>query len=269
MANPFPGMNPYLEDRALWNDFHARLAVYISNQLQPQVRPRYVTRVEARIYLEFAAREIVPDVALLRRKSESPDKGVAVMEPECDAPLILQVVETPRTERAVHIYDRENEMRLVTVIEVLSPSNKDTRSDGRELYLRKQQELLHSEVNLVEIDLLRGGDYTLAAPLKLLQAEAPSGWHYLIGVNCYYDRERYYLYPRTVRERLPVIPIPLLADDKPAKLDVQAVVEQCYADGAYEMSIDYRRAPPLPAFSADDAQWIDALLREKGVRLEA
>ena len=130
MANPFPGMNPYLEDRALWNDFHARLAVYISNQLQPQVRPRYVTRVEARIYLEFAAREIVPDVALLRRKSESPDKGVAVMEPECDAPLILQVVETPRTERAVHIYDRENEMRLVTVIEVLSPSNKEAHSEG-------------------------------------------------------------------------------------------------------------------------------------------
>ena len=262
-------MSPYLEDRALWNDVHHSMITYIRNALQPQIRPRYIAAIEERIYLEFAAREIVPDVALLRRKSESPDKGVAVMEPECDAPLILQVVETPRTERAVHIYDRENEMRLVTVIEVLSPSNKDTRSDGRELYLRKQQELLHSEVNLVEIDLLRGGDYTLAAPLKLLQAEAPSGWHYLIGVNCYYDRERYYLYPRTVRERLPVIPIPLLADDKPAKLDVQAVVEQCYADGAYEMSIDYRRAPPLPAFSADDAQWIDALLREKGVRLEA
>jgi hypothetical protein len=68
MTNPFPGMNPYLEDRALWNDFHARLAVYISNQLQAQVRPRYVARVEERVYLEFAAREIVPDVALFRRR---------------------------------------------------------------------------------------------------------------------------------------------------------------------------------------------------------
>ena len=266
MTNPFPGMNPYLEDRALWNDFHARLAVYISNQLQPQVLPRYVASVEERIYVEFAARDIIPDVVVLRRRLPDADKGVAVMEPDCDAPLILQVVETPRTEHAVHIYDREEEMRLVTVIEILSPSNKDTHSDGRELYLRKQREVLRSEVNLVEIDLLRGGEYTLAAPSKLLQAEAPSGWHYLASVNCYYDRARYYVYPRTVRERLPVIPIPLLAEDKPARLDIQAVVDQCYTDGAYAVRIDYRRDPPPPAFSEDDAQWIDALLREKGLR---
>jgi len=119
---------------------------------------------------------------------------------------------------------------------------------------------------LVEIDLLRGGEYTLAAPSKLLQAEAPSGWHYLASVNRYYDRSRYYAYPRTVRERLPVIPVPLLAEDKSARLDLQAVVNQCYADGAYAVRIDYRRDPPPPAFSEDDARWMDALLREKGLR---
>jgi hypothetical protein len=268
MANPFPGMNPYLEDRALWNDFHARLAVYISNQLQPQLRPRYVASVEERVYLEFVRREIIPDVLILRRKPADHDKGVAVLEPDCDAPVVLRLVETPRTEHAVHIYDREEEMRLVTVIEILSPSNKDPRSEGRTLYLRKQREILHSAVNLVEIDLLRGGEYTLAAPLELLQAEVPNGWHYLISIHAFDDPAQFYVYPRTVRERLPVIPIPLLPDDKPAKLDVQAVVEQCYVDGAYEARVDYRRDPP-PAFSEDDARWIDALLREKGVRLEA
>ena len=160
-------------------------------------------------------------------------------------------------------------MRLVTVIEVLSPSNKEVRSEGRNLYLRKQREILHSAVNLVEIDLLRGGEYTLAAPLELLQAEVPNGWHYLISIHAFYDPAQFYVYPRTVRERLPVVPILLLPDDKPAKLDVQAVVEQCYVDGAYEDRVDYRRDPPPPAFSGDDAQWIDRLLREKGVRLEA
>ena len=266
MANPFPGMNPYLEDRALWNDFHNSLIVYIRNALQPKVRPRYVARVEERVYLEFVAREIIPDVALLRRTQHDPDKGVAVMEPECDAPLVLQVDTIPHTESFVQIFDRANDMRLVTVIEVLSPSNKDSRSEGRELYLRKQREILRSEVNLVEIDLLRGGEYTLAAPLKLLQAEAPSGWHYLVSINCWFDRAQYYVYLRTVRERLPTIPIPLLPDDKPARLDVQAVVEQCYVDGAYADTIDYRRDPPPPAFSEEDAQWMDALLREKGLR---
>ena len=259
-------MNPYLEDRALWNDVHHSVITYIRNALQPQIRPRYIAAIEERIYLEFAARDIIPDVALLRRKPPYPDTGVAVMEPECDAPLVLDVETIPHTEGFIQILDRENNLRLVTVIEVLSPSNKEARSEGRELYLRKQQELLRSEVNLVEIDLLRGGEYTLAAPWQLLQAEVPNGWHYLVSIHAYYDRAQFYVYPRTVRERLPVIPIPLLADDKPAKLDVQAVVEQCYVDGAYEARVDYRRDPPPPAFCEDDARWIDALLREKGLR---
>jgi hypothetical protein len=259
-------MNPYLEDRALWNDVHHSVITYIRNALQPQIRPRYIAAIEERVYLEFAARDIIPDVAVLRRKPPYPDKGVAVLEPECDAPVVLHTSIIPVQGRLIQILDRESDMRLVTVIEVLSPSNKEARSEGRALYLRKQRELLHSEVNLVEIDLLRSGEYTLAAPLELLQAEVPNGWHYLVGIHAYYDPAQFYVYPRTVRERLPVIPIPLLAEDKPAKLDVQAVVEQCYRDGAYEDRVDYRRDPPPPAFSAEDAQWIDHLLRERGLR---
>ena len=268
MTNPFPGMNPYLEDRALWNDFHASVVIYIRNALQPHLRPRYVARVEERVYLEFAEREIVPDVTLFRRRRPDSEGGggVAVLERECDAPIVLQVEEVPHTETFVQIFDRQDNMRLVTVIEVLSPSNKEAHSDGRALYLRKQREILRSEVNLVEIDLLRDGEHTAAPPYNLLQANAPNGWHYLVSVNCWFERAVYYLYPRRVRERLPVIPIPLLPDDKPAKLDVQAVVEQCYVDGAYADTIDYRRDPPPPAFSEDDARWIDALLREKGLR---
>jgi hypothetical protein len=89
MANPFPGMNPYLEDRALWNDVHHSVITYIRNALQPQIRPRYIAAIEERVYLEFAARDIIPDVAVLRRKPPYPDKGVTVLEPECDAPVVL------------------------------------------------------------------------------------------------------------------------------------------------------------------------------------
>jgi len=72
--------------------------------------------------------------------------------------------------------------------EVLSPSNKEVHSEGRTLYLRKQREILRSEVNSVEIDLLRGGEHTLAVPHKLLQANAPNGWHDLVSVNCWFER---------------------------------------------------------------------------------
>jgi hypothetical protein len=82
MTNPFPGMNPYLEDRALWNDFHASVVIYIRNALQPHLRPRYVARVEERVYLEFTACYIAPDVALFRRRRPDSEGGggAAVLE---------------------------------------------------------------------------------------------------------------------------------------------------------------------------------------------
>ena len=98
MANPFPGMNPYLEDRALWNDFHARLAVYISNQLQPQLRPRYVASVEERVYLEFVRREIIPDVLILRRKPADRDKGWYAVETILDESQVREII--PRLRKA-------------------------------------------------------------------------------------------------------------------------------------------------------------------------
>ena len=45
--------------------------------------------------------------------------------------------------------------KVVTVIEILSPSNK--RGQGREKYLAKRQKIFASQTNLVEINLLREG----------------------------------------------------------------------------------------------------------------
>jgi hypothetical protein len=45
MNCPFPGMDPYLEHRVLWESLHARLIVAIANQLQPKLDPRYGRRI--------------------------------------------------------------------------------------------------------------------------------------------------------------------------------------------------------------------------------
>lgn len=74
------------------------------------------------------------------------------------------------------------------------------------------------------------------------------------------------LYPRTVRDRLPRIPVPLAIGDRDAVLDLQAVFAQCYEDGAFEDVVDYRQDPPSPPFHADDVAWMEELLREKGKR---
>ncbi len=265
MANPFPGMNPYLEDRAFWNDVHHRLITYISNALQPQIRPRYNARIEERVYVEESKREVVPDVAVLRGVSQMPS-GATATALECDTPITLQVEEQLHTEGAVHIYDRDRDMRLVTVIEVLSPTNKEPRSKGWQLYRQKQEEILKTDVNLVEIDLLRGGDYVLAPPYLPLTEQIGTEWHYLVSISPADDRATFLLYPRTVREPLPKIPIPLSPDDGYAALDLGAVLAQCYEDGAYDDLIDYRKEPPPPPFSPEDRKWIESLLKSRGLR---
>lgn len=133
MANPFPGMNPYLENRRYWNDFHTRLMTYMSNALQPQLQPRYVARLEERVYVEETRREIQPDVVILRAKQ--PTSAAATLPAPYDPPQVPTIVEEPHTETYVQILDREQGLRLVTVIEVLSPTNKEPNTKGRELYL--------------------------------------------------------------------------------------------------------------------------------------
>ncbi|GIV18207.1 MAG: hypothetical protein KatS3mg022_3642 [Armatimonadota bacterium] len=267
MASPFPGMDPYLEDKSIWNDVHHSMTTYIRNALQRQVRPRYSVLIEERVYVQEVSREIVPDVSVLQRAPRREEaSGVAVLEETCDPPLVLHIEEQLHTEGVVHILDRTREMRLVTVIELLSPTNKEQGSKGWELYKRKQEEILRSDVHLVEIDLLRGGEYVLAPPYHRLVQEIGTSWHYLISISRADTPYDFLLYPRTVRDRLPRIPIPLAIGDRDAVLDLQAVLLQCYQDGAYEDVVDYRREPPPPPFSAEDSAWIEQLLRDTGRR---
>jgi hypothetical protein len=49
MAMIFPGMDPYLEAPPLWPGVHASMIVYIRDQLQPLIRPRYLAAIEERV----------------------------------------------------------------------------------------------------------------------------------------------------------------------------------------------------------------------------
>ena len=84
--------------------------------------------------------------------------NVAVAEP-----LVNDLADAPETQRFVEVREVSRGSRLITVIEVLSPSNKRP-GEGQEQYLRKQQELRDAGVNLVEIALLRDGDWVVAVP---------------------------------------------------------------------------------------------------------
>ena len=161
MPSPFPGMNPYLERQGVWQDFHASFVPAMRDALSEQLGPRYVVSVEEHVYVQalpeperyFSGR---PDVAVKQTQFEAHqlETDTAVM----DAPsqLLLPVQADIQSEPYLEIRDRDDEL-VITVIELLSPTNKRAGPD-REQYLAQRQRYLASNVHVIEIDLLRGGD---------------------------------------------------------------------------------------------------------------
>jgi len=256
MSSPFPGMDPYLE--AHWRDVHTSMMTYIRDQIQDQLPSDLVARVEGSVSVdtEDGARLLAPDVSVVEDFENAAvgfqPESVAVAEP------LLVLEEVPQTARHVQILDVSSGERVVTVIEVLSPTNKLTVS-GREEYRRKQRDYLNAGVNLVEIDLLRGGQHVLAAALEFIPESRRRT--YMMSVR---SRTRTKVFGASLREPLPVIPIPLRPTDRDVSLNIQQIIDQAYDRGRYA-KLNYQPDPEVP-FSPDDAAWVETLLREKGRR---
>ena len=257
MRSPFPGMDPYLEQR--WGDFHTRLVTYICDALQPRLPTDLRARIEERVYVEAPenGRQVVPDAHVYQtprasRAATPPrksDGGVAVAEP------ILLRYPTELTARFVQILDARSGGRVITVIEVLSPANK-VPGRGRREYRRKQREYFNGEVNLVEIDLVRVGRHTTLAMLDLVPPDKLTTYHVSIARLSRPDALEYY--PLPLRQRLPVVRIPLRETDPDAALDLQSIVDTAYERGRYD-DIDYAQHLH-PALDRADAEWAAQLL---------
>jgi hypothetical protein len=255
MAMIFPRMDPYLENPQLWPGVHAALIVYIRDHLQPLVRPRYLAAIEERVYLESPDRPVVPDLRLQRHRPQAPGPALALAE--CDAPVLVRVPTEEVHETYVALLDLRSDQRIVSVIEVLSPTNKYA-GPGRTSYLAKQEEVLRSAIHLVEIDLLRSGPHVLAIPERTARAHAE--YDYLVSVNrASGQRDHFELYPRRLREPLPRVRIPLAGDDPDVPLDLQGVLSRVHEAGGYADRIDYTR-PCVPRLPAPEQAWADQLI---------
>ena len=265
MASPFPGMDPYIEACGLWEDFHQDLIGEIKRALARSVPERYLVRAGERSYLVLVEAEgkvdhaFLPDVSVTaterRRRPSRKKGGAAAAEPEGEIePLVLRAfIEEEHREAFLEIYEASPEQRLVTSIEILSPSNKRPNSPGRELYLRKRQSTMLGGVNLVEIDLLRGGermpmlDPWPASPYTLMAAPAKKPYACLV-------------WPGHFEKPLPPIRVPLAKPDPPLPLNLQPMVEAAYERSRYDQSIDYTRllSPPL---APEETAWLEKRLR--------
>jgi hypothetical protein len=261
--SPFPGMDPYLERR--WLDLQPRLIVTASSMIQRQLGNDLIASIEERIVVEDTlgfSRRIGPDMRVVEIApphfgTEAETEGSVATLAETE-PVHLNEISEPITERFIEITDMATGGRVITVIEFVSPTNK-LPGDGLKQYRQKQEECFNAKVSLVEIDLTRGERTLLchrwATARKYESTYQISIWRSAspTGVD---------LYPISLRHRLPTIPIPLRPKETPAMLDLQAVLDECYADARYDLSTNYAK-PPDPPLTGDDAAWADHLLKSR------
>lgn len=265
MASPFPGMDPYLEARGVWPGFHHSLAEEIKTQLNRQIGPKYFADVEVHAVMEgidvAARRAMYPDAAVLEQRSEPLGEppstaGTVVIS---KAPLQRQVVLPEQIKlRSVRIYVTET-AELVTTIEILSPVNKQ-RGEGIDAYRRKRHRILASAVHLVELDLLRGGE----RPGEEV-AYPPLSTEYVLVVNRANGEEVRLsdIWPVPLSDPLPVLPVPLIAPDPDAALDLGEALTTLYERGGYAWRIDYTLPVPPPQLRPEMATWVAAQLGEQ------
>jgi hypothetical protein len=270
-------MDPYLESPDIWPDLHDRLAAEMSAMLNSTLPSPYYARLEMRpeigiVEEEPAPRRIVPDVAVVRQLRDTAHAAVAVVEAartSISPSYEVEIAVEPIRHTFVEIRDATRGHRLVTLIEIASPSNKRPGQD-RKAYLRKQREVLDSDANLIELDLLRSGQRLVSLPLGQIISQLNPRPDYLALVNRAWRRleetSAYQIFPVAVTESLPCIPVPLHQDRDEVPLDLQFIFQRAYDGGPYRRGAVAYDGRPDPALPEHLAKWADDRLRTAGAR---
>jgi hypothetical protein len=250
MQNPFPGMNPYLEQPELWHQVHNRLIIAIADDLTPRIAPEYRVSIEERIYTSIDDSLVVgvADIAVARRSG-----NLATLSPETlSIPTTVQVPMPEQvTERYLEIRATASQ-EVVCVIEILSPKNKRP-GEGRTAYESKRLKILASATHLIEIDLLRAGE-----PIPVVGL-LTSGYHIMVSRS--YRRPNADLYTASLQERLPTFPIPLRENQPEPVIDLQVILNDIYQRARFDLAIDYTKRLK-PALFPEDTTWMKNILNQ-------
>lgn len=246
MPAPFPGMDPYLESQPFWADFHAAMLIFMKGELKKRLPRKYTVWSDIYVWLhepDAQTRRGRPDDFITAKRSRHENGAAATMT--APATTLLPAIRR-EGNRYLKIKEAHGE-RIVTVIEFLSPTNKAPGPD-RDSYVAKRNEYLATRTNLVEIDLHRSGKRMPMGKPKPPLAD------YYVQVCRAVDFPKTGVWPISVREVLPDIPIPLNPEDGVVTLPLQTCFNAAYDVGPYDAAVDYAR-PPRIALHGEDAAW--------------
>jgi len=251
-------MNPFFEQQ--WQDAHTMLIGYMRDALQERLPADLVARAEEAVVAigaEAESAKFRPDVSVKKPWEDTAAAGVAVAgrvrAPEASLPT--RVFVDDEVERWLEIHDEAGQ--LVTVIELLSPSNKeDEVARGR--YCNKRRTFVSAGVNVVEIDLVRRGRSVFPDEVRELMRKQGAPYAVCVFRASHLGEREAYLVG--LRERLPVISIPLRPTDADVPLDLQPLINQCHERGRYHR-LRYR-AELEPPIATSDAAWVQTILRQ-------
>lgn len=244
MPSPFPGMNPYLEQDGHWHDFHRSFLPEARKLLVPQVVPNYVIKIEEH---QFVHEQSADDESSFARADPATIVAAAGSAPAGPISVMLDIPPITRIPY-LEILDRQND-QLVTVVELLSPCFKDNGT-FREQYVARRRQYIWRNINLVEIDLLRGG------PRMPMKGLAPCDYSMLVYRPQNWPSAD--VWPLQLADQLPNLPVPLRAGEPEASLDLQAVLHSIY-DAAGYASYIYTN-PPEPPLTAEQQAWAQQFL---------
>jgi Protein of unknown function (DUF4058) len=242
--NPvFPGMNPYLESPYYWPGFHNKLIFCIHEELNMHLPAGYIADIEQRLAILPEDNYIRADISVTTHPITPilPGGGIAIVDR--GAPTgIAGALADELYEWFIEVRTGRKDRRVVAIIEVLSPSNKAVGSLGWKDYKEKQHDLRCSDTHLMEIDLLRFGAHTVAAPLQELPPR--DQWDYIVSLYRAPDRRHFPYGLVKVSDPLPEVQVPLLNGDADVILDLQSAFQHAFRAGRYADDIDFTVPPP-------------------------
>ena len=257
MPSPFPGMDAYVESSGIWGDFHGSLLAAIRADLNAHLPKGYAASIELYVWAgegdphgDTTVAE--PDIHV-REGNWKRNSQPATATVTAHSTIVLPALRR-RKRKFIKVVDVRTR-QVVTVVEVLSPSNKKNGED-REHYLEKRYEYLANNLGFVEIDLLRGG----RRPPLGNQHGALFDYYAMVCRPWEFPRVDFWTFG--IRDPLPAIPVPVTDELEDTLLNLHTCVQRACEEGRYSEDLPYDE-PLKPRLRSEDRNWVRTLLANR------